>query len=190
MIKTVRKSAHPFSWNWNCRDKIFIGWDNSLAPAWGALPEQNKRNLFRRDRFYRVHLHLCRRQALSTLPRDAQAPRHLWHICPHQVLEFFPSGTLVSTYMSLQCFHNTFYHLRILVIIFVLFSVLMAVFTILCVPETRGRSLAEIQSMYGEVGSVFFTLLPIIRTSKREVPGNVSVRYTREFLQKMKYKQN
>lgn len=31
-------------------------------------------------------------------------------------------------------------------------SVLMAVFTILFVPETRGKSLPEIQTMFGELG--------------------------------------
>ena len=36
------------------------------------------------------------------------------------------------------------------------FSVLMAIFTMICVPETRGRSLAEIQSMYGEVRFLIF----------------------------------
>ena len=32
----------------------------------------------------------------------------------------------------------------------------MAVFTMICVPETRGRSLAEIQSMYGEGRFIIF----------------------------------
>ena len=58
----------------------------------------------------------------------------------------------------LTCVNKCFIaFLSILLIIFVPISVLipisvlMAVFTIICVPETRGRSLAEIQSMYGEV---------------------------------------
>ena len=116
---------------------ICKGWDNPLAPTWRALPKQNQRNLFRGDRLHRLHLHLRRRQALPPLPRVAQAPSHLQHICLHQVSIFTFSGVLVSSYT----FQNQ-----------TLISVLMAVFTILCVPETRGRSLAEIQSMYGEVG--------------------------------------
>ena len=37
----------------------------------------------------------------------------------------------------------------------------MAVFTMICVPETRGRSLAEIQSMYGEVRFIIFYIQPL-----------------------------
>ena len=73
---------------------------------------------------------------------------------------FLDTQVFVSAHMSLHYSHNTFFHLRILFTVFVLLSVLMAVFTILCVPETRGRSLAEIQSMYGEVGFCIFLLPP------------------------------
>ena len=106
------------------RVNICKGGDNPLAPTWRALPKQNQRNLFRGDRLHRLHLHLRRRQALPPLPRVAQAPSHLQHICLHQVSIFTFSGVLVPSYIyvslvfseyfsksnSYQCFDGRFHN--------------------------------------------------------------------------------